>query len=52
LFSFRFTAVLYNLWRLTDVLVKAGLGREIRTPPVGTAKTFVRAVGRLLRDVD
>lgn len=52
LFSFTFAALLYNLWRLTDFLLKAGLGREIRSPPVVTAKTFVRAVGRFLREVD
>jgi len=52
LFSFMFAALLYNLWRLTDFLVKAGLGRDIRSPPVVTAKTFVRAVGRFLREVD
>nr|WP_231754464.1 transposase [Halapricum sp. CBA1109] len=52
LFSFTFAALLYNLWRLTDFLVKAGLGRVIRSPPVVTAKTFVRAVGRFLREVD
>jgi IS4 transposase len=52
LFSFTFAALLYNLWRLTDFLVKVGLGRDIRSPPVVTAKTFVRAVGRFLREVD
>lgn len=51
LFSFTFAALLYNLWRLTDYLVKAGMDRDIRSPPVVTAKTFVRAVGRFLREV-
>jgi hypothetical protein len=46
LFNFTFAALLYNLWRLTDFLVKVGIGREIRSPPVVTARTFVRAVGR------
>ena len=50
LFSFVFAALLYNLWRLTDFLVKVGLEREIRSPPVVTARTFVRAVGRFLRE--
>jgi len=50
LFSFTFAALLYNLWRLTDHLVKVGMGRDIRSPPVVTAKTFVRAVGRYLRE--
>jgi len=50
LFNFTFAAVLYNLWRLTDFLVKIGLGQEIRSPPVVTARTFVRAVGQSLRE--
>lgn len=49
LFSFTFAALLYNLWRLTDYLVKLGTDREIRSPPVVTARTFVRAVGQSLR---
>ncbi|ELY62500.1 transposase [Natronococcus jeotgali] len=49
LFSFTFAALLYNLWRLTDYLVKVGTDREIRSPPVVTARTFVRAVGQSLR---
>jgi IS4 transposase len=48
LFNF-FAAPLYNLWRLTDFLVKVGIEREIRSPPVVTAKTLVRAVGNSLR---
>jgi len=50
LFNFTFAALLYNLWRLTDFLVKVGMDREIRSPPVVTAKTFVRAVGQSLRE--
>ena len=49
LFSFTFAALLYNLWRLTDYLVKVGLDRAIRSPPVVSARTFVRAVGQSLR---
>ena len=49
LFSFVFAALLYNLWRLTDYLVKVGLDQAIRSSPVVTARTFVRAVGRSLR---
>ncbi len=49
LFNFTFAALLYNLWRLTDFLVKVGMEREIRSPPVVTARTFVRAVGNSLR---
>lgn len=50
LFSFTFAALLYNLWRLTDYLVKLGADLPIRSPPVVTARTFVRAVGRSLRE--
>jgi hypothetical protein len=50
LFSFVFAALLYNLWRLTDYLVKLGIDRAIRSPPVVTARTFVRAVGNSLRE--
>lgn len=50
LFGFTFVALLYNLWRLTDYLVKVGMGRDIRSPPVVTAKTFVRAIGKYLRE--
>ncbi|MFB6229372.1 MAG: hypothetical protein ABEH88_12615, partial [Halobacteriales archaeon] len=50
LFSFVFATLLYNLWRLTDFLVKVGLEREIRSPPALTARTFVRGVGRSLRE--
>ena len=49
LFSFVFATLLYNLWRLTDFLVKVGMDREIRSQPVVTARTFVRAVGHSLR---
>ena len=49
LFSFVFAALLYNLWRLTDYLVKLGTDRDIRSAPVLTARTFVRAVGKSLR---
>jgi IS4 transposase len=52
LFNFTFAALLYNLWRLTDFLVKVGMDREIRSPPVVTARPFVRAVGQSLREND
>jgi hypothetical protein len=51
LFNFTFAALLYNLWRLTDFLVKAGIDREVRSEPVVTARTFVRAVGQPLRAI-
>lgn len=50
LFSFVFASLLCNLWRLTDYLMRVGTDRPIRSPPVVTARTFVRAVGRSLRD--
>ena len=34
LFNSTFTALLYNPRRLTDFLVKVGMEREIRSPPV------------------
>jgi len=49
LFNFTFAALLSNLWRITDFLVKVRMEREIRSPPVVTARTFVRAVGNSLR---
>jgi IS4 transposase len=51
LFNFTFAALLYNLWRLTDFLMKVGLKREVRSPPVVTARKFVRAVGNSLLEV-
>jgi len=44
-----FATLLYNLWRLTDFLEKVGRERDIRSPAVVTAKTFVRAVANSLR---
>jgi IS4 transposase len=44
LFNFTFAALLCNLWRLTYLLVKSRLDRDIRPPPVVTAKTFVWVV--------
>ncbi|MFC3477734.1 transposase [Halobacterium litoreum] len=50
--NFVFASLIYNLWRLTDYLIKVALDKEIRSPPVLTAKTFVRALGEFLREVD
>lgn len=47
--NFAFASLIYNLWRLTDYLVKVALDRDIRSSPVVTAKTFVRALGEHLR---
>jgi IS4 transposase len=50
--NFVLASLLYNLWRLTDYLIKVGLDQPIRSPPVITANTFVRALGDFLRRVD
>lgn len=49
--NFVLTALLYDLWRLTDYLIKVGKDVEIRSPPEVGFKTFVRAVGDFLRDI-
>ena len=49
--KFALAALIYNLWRLTDYLIKAAIDRDVRSPPVITAKTFVRALGDFLRDI-
>jgi hypothetical protein len=49
--NFMLAALIYNLWRLTDYLIKIALDKDIRSPPVLTAKTFVRALGEFLRDI-
>ena len=50
--SFVLSALLYNLWRLTDYLIKVANDEDIRSEPVITVKTFVRAIGDFLREVD
>ncbi len=49
--NFVLASLIYNLWRLTDYLIKVALDGDIRSPPVLTAKTFVRALGEFLRDI-
>jgi len=49
--NFVLASLLYNLWRLTDYLIKVGLEQPIRSPPVISANTFVRALGDFLRRV-
>ncbi|WP_018258458.1 transposase [Halomicrobium katesii] len=49
--NFALSTLIYNLWRLTDYLIKVALDEPIRSPPVITAKTFVRALGDFLRKV-
>ena len=49
---FVFSALMYNLWRLTDYLIKLSLDIPLRDEPVLGARTFVRAVGNFLREID
>jgi len=49
--KFVLATLIYNLWRLTDYLIKAAIGREIRSPPMLTAKTFTRVLGQFLREI-
>jgi hypothetical protein len=44
-------SLIYDLWRLTDYLIKVAMDKDMRSPPVLTAKTFVRALGEFLRDI-
>jgi|AntDeeMinimDraft_4_1070355.scaffolds.fasta_scaffold01013_1 hypothetical protein len=50
--NFVLAALLYNLWRLTDYLIKIAREQPIRSPPVVGVKTFVRAIGEFLREID
>ena len=49
--KFVLASLIYNLWRLTDYLLKVAMNEGIRLPPAITAKTFVRALGEFLRDI-
>jgi hypothetical protein len=49
---FVFATLMYNLWRLTDYLIKLSLDIPLRDEPVLGARTFVRAVGNFLRETD
>jgi hypothetical protein len=48
LFSFVFATLLYNLWRLTDFLVKVSMDREIRSQPVVSGYSSGRSVVRFV----
>jgi IS4 transposase len=48
---FVFATMLYNLWRLTDLLVKRSLGKRVREATVVTARTLVRGVSDFLRGI-
>ena len=49
--KFALASLIYTLWRLTDYLLKVAMDEDIRSSPVITAKTFVRALGEFLRDI-
>lgn len=49
--SFVFSALIYNLWRLTDYLVKRAMDLPIRDDPVIGGRTFARFVGNFLREI-
>ena len=44
LFYFVFAVLLHNIWRLTDFLLKVGVGGEMDYAPVLTAGEFVELV--------
>lgn len=46
--NFVLASLIYNLWRLTDYLIKVAIGRDVRAPPVLTAKTFANVLGQYL----
>ena len=48
--NFVLISLLYNLWRLTDYLIKIGLDQPIRSSPVISANTFILALGDFLRE--
>lgn len=48
LFYFVFAVLLYNIWRLTDLLLKAGVDGEMDYAPVLTAGEFVEIVASAL----
>jgi len=50
--NFVFATLVYNLWRLTDYLIKRALDIDIRAPPLFGARTFARFVGNFLDEID
>jgi len=48
LFYFVFAVLLYNIWRLTDFLLKAGVGGEMDYAPVLTAGECVELIASSL----
>jgi transcriptional regulator with XRE-family HTH domain len=46
--NFVLAALIYNLWRLTDYLIKVAIDMDVRAPPELTAKTFATVLGQFL----
>ena len=49
--NFVFATLIYNLWRLTDYLLKRKLDIPIRDDPEIGSRTFARFIGTFLREV-
>ena len=49
--NFVFATLIYNLWRLTDYLLKRKLDVPIRDDPEIGSRTFARFIGTFLREV-
>lgn len=49
--NFVFATLIYNLWRLTDYLLKRKLNVPIRDDPEIGSRTFARFIGTFLREV-
>lgn len=49
--GFTLAALLYNLWRLVDVLLKIARDKPVRSPPEIQAHVFARVIGQYLRRV-
>lgn len=48
LFNFVFACILYNIWRLTDYLLKAAVGIDVRAKPVVRAGEVAEIVAEFL----
>jgi len=46
--NFVLATLIYNLWRLTDYLIKTAFDIDIRDPPMITGKTFATVLGQFL----
>ena len=50
--NYALTALIYNLWRLVDFLIKVGKDVPLRATPEISCQTFVRRLGDFLREID